>query len=70
MQMAISMKGDGWMIKLMEVAHIFIQMEPNMMEIGRMINSMAMELNHGLMVLDMKDIMKMEKNMDRELCIL
>lgn len=54
------------MIKHMGKENIFIWMEHNIMVSGEMINNMAMVLKHGLMELNMKEIMKMERNMELE----
>jgi len=58
------MKETGIMIKLMGEAHIFIWMVQNIMVIGKKINNMGMVLKHGLMVLSMRVIMNMGKNME------
>lgn len=52
------------MIRLKEEALMNIKMEHNMLEIGKMIDNMAMEQNNGQMVHITKAIMNMEKNME------
>ena len=49
------------MIKQRDREHTPTRMEPITMEHGLMINNMEEVSNHGLMVLDMKDFMKMER---------
>jgi hypothetical protein len=63
------MKEAGWTIKHMETEPTFILMEPNMTESGKMISNTVTVWNHGQMVRDTKETMKMERNMDRELYI-
>jgi len=43
-----------------EKENIFILIHPNIKEIGRMICSMDLEFKNGQMVLDFKEIFKME----------
>ena len=40
-----------------------IQMDLNIQDFGRMINNMVLELKYGLMVLVMRDSMRMEERM-------
>ena len=49
------------MIKQRDREHTPTRMEPITTEHGLMINNMEEVSNHGLMVLDMKDFMKMER---------
>ena len=49
------------MIKQRDREHTLTRMEPTTTEHGLMINNMEEVSNHGLMVLDMKDFMKMER---------
>jgi hypothetical protein len=65
MQMETSMKGSGLMIKLMEKELMLMQMGLIIREIGLMISKKALEWNHGLMELSMKEDIKMERNMER-----
>ena len=58
------MKEIGPMIKHREGEIMNIWMEQSMLVIGRRIDSMDMELNLGLMVLDMKEITRMVKSME------
>ena len=55
MQMETFMKGSGKKIKLTEKVFTLTPMEPNMMEIGKKINNMDMELKHGQMAQSMMD---------------
>jgi hypothetical protein len=41
-------------------------MEPDMKDIGKMINNMEKGLNYGQILLDMKVNIRMEKNMEKE----
>lgn len=50
------------MIKQMEMEFMFMQMEQNIKELGKMINSMATEQKFGLMEQSMKASMKMDIN--------
>ena len=52
------------MIKLMEKASIFIQMEPSIRASGKKISNMAMEKKPGQMVLVIKDNTKRAEKMD------
>jgi hypothetical protein len=64
MLMEMFMKEIGQMIKHREGEIMNIWMEQSMLVIGRRIDSMDMELNLGLMVLDMKEITRMVKSME------
>lgn len=61
MLMEISMKANGSMIRPRDKAPILMQTEHTMKESGSTTSNMDMESNHGLMVPDMKVIMKMVK---------
>jgi len=64
MLMAMSMKENGKMIKLMEKESITIQMELVMKVTGMRTNSMVRELKHGQMMLNIQGVTKMERRMD------
>ena len=66
MQMVIFMMVIGRMIKLMVLDNIHIQMEPNMKDIGLMINNMDKEKSIGLMVHNMKETINLVKKMVEE----
>jgi len=66
MQMVISMKDNGKMIKHMEKEHFYMSMELIIMVIGLMINKMELEWNIGKMDPNTKVIMLMAKKMDKE----
>ena len=51
----------GKMIKLTAMVNTSILMEPSMLAIGLKTNSMALELKYGQIVLNMKEIISMEK---------
>ncbi len=65
MSMVIFLKVLGKMTKLMELAFINMLMEQLIMENGKMIYSMDLGQRHGLIIADMKEIMKMGKNKDK-----
>ena len=60
------MMGIGLMINRLDMGHIYIQMEQDMMENGKVISKMEKEKKIGLMVLHMKVNMLMAKSMDME----
>ena len=60
------MKGTGLMIKPMDLEFIHIWMEPDTKDIGKKINNMAKAKKHGLMVLFMRESIRMEKSIIRE----
>lgn len=66
MQMVISMKDNGKMIKHMEKEHFYMSMELIIMVIGLMINKMELEWNVGKMEPNSKVIMLMAKKKDKE----
>jgi hypothetical protein len=66
MQMGMSIQECGRKTRLMEKELIIILMEPDMREIGKKISSMEEEKRRGPMVLSMKVIIKMERNMALE----
>lgn len=66
MQMVISMKDNGKMIKHMEKEHFYMSMELIIMVIGLMINKMELEWNVGKMEPNTKVIMLMAKKKDKE----
>ncbi len=57
MQMAMSMRVNGKMIRPMDRVLTHIQMEPSIRELGKKINSMASEKRLGQMELAMKGTM-------------
>jgi hypothetical protein len=59
MQMEMCMKVNGVKIKLMVMENIFIKMAQFMKELGNMIRSMDLELNNGMTVHIMREILKM-----------
>jgi|LauGreDrversion2_2_1035103.scaffolds.fasta_scaffold438990_1 hypothetical protein len=63
MLMVIFMKDSGSMIKLMDMELTSMQMEQLMLVNGLKISSMEKELKSGQMVLSMKAIIKMGRNM-------
>jgi len=63
MLMVIFMKDSGSMIKLMDMELTSMQMEQPMLVNGLKISSMEKELKSGQMVLSMKAIIKMGRNM-------
>lgn len=66
MQMGISMKDNGKMIKHMEKEHFYMSMELIIMVIGLMINKMEQEWNVGKMEQNLKVIMLMAKKKGKE----
>jgi hypothetical protein len=64
MQMEIAITVIGLMIKLTEEGYTNILTEQNTSEIGKRTSNMDMELRHGQMPQNMKEIMNMEKNME------
>ncbi len=64
MQMAMSMKASGKMIKPMVWDIICMLMELLTMESGKMTSSMEMERKRGLMARDMKALIMKAKNME------
>ena len=60
------MKENGKMIKLMDMENIIIKMEPNIKVNGKKINNKDLVKNHGQMVLIIRGIMRMEKNMEKD----
>jgi len=66
MLMVMCMKENGEMIKLMGMADICTQMERCMMEYGRRTNNTEKVEKHGLMELNMKEIMLRERRMEEE----
>lgn len=60
------MKENGKMIKLMVMENIIIKMEPNIKVNGKKINNKGLVKNPGQMVLIIRGIMKMEKNMGKD----
>lgn len=60
------MKENGKMIKLMVMENIIIKMEPNIKVNGKKINNKDLVKNPGQMVLIIRGIMKMEKNMGKD----
>lgn len=65
MQMVMSMKETGWMIKLMDEDSTLIQMDQGMKESGKMINNMALELRDGQTEHNMKDSILKGRNMEK-----
>jgi len=63
MLMVIFMRDSGSMIKLMDMELTSMQMEQPMLVNGLKISSMEKELKSGQMVLSMKAIIKMGRNM-------
>jgi len=63
MLMVIFMKDSGSMIKLMDMELTSMQMEQPMLVNGLKISNMEKELKSGQMVLSMKAIIKMGRNM-------
>lgn len=66
-QMEMSMRVTGIMIKQKVMAYILIWMEHNIKVLGKMINSMVKGKKRGQMVLVMREIIFLVKNMEREL---
>ena len=66
MQMGISMKDNGKMIKHMEKEHFYMSMELIIMVIGLMINKMELVWNVGKMDPNSKEIMLMAKKKVKE----
>jgi len=66
MQMVISMKDNGKMIKHMEKEHFYMSMELIIMVIGLMINKMELEWSVGKMDPNTKVIMLTAKKTDKE----
>ena len=64
MQMEITTKASGKMIKLMGLVNTLIQTGLSMKDFGSTISNMDREKKNGLMVLNMKEIINMEKKMD------
>ena len=62
----IFMKASGSMTKLMVKVLIPMPTEPTIMEIGSMINNMVSEWNPGLMVLNMRETISMERKREKE----
>ena len=60
------MKASGSMTKLMVKVLIPMQTEPTIMEIGSTINNMVSEWNPGLMVLNMRETISMERKREKE----
>lgn len=60
------MKVNGKMIKLMDLEDIIIVMVQHMKENGRKINKKVLEKKLGLMDLNIKDIIWMERKMVKE----
>lgn len=58
---------NGKIIKQMDMGNIYIQMEQNMKECGETIYNMVLVLKLGLMVVNMKVIMLMEKKKEKGL---
>lgn len=54
------------MIKLMEQEPIPIQMERSMLDNGKMISRMVLELRNGQMDKDMKENIEMEQKLEKE----
>ena len=61
-----SMRVSGSMTKLMVKVLIPMLTEPTIMEIGSMINNMVSEWNPGLMVLNMRETISMERKREKE----
>jgi hypothetical protein len=59
--MGMFMKEIGSMIRLTDMVFINIQTVSFIKVNGKMINNMVMELKHGLINLDFKDIMSKDK---------
>jgi hypothetical protein len=57
MQMAMFMKVNGKMTRLMDMVDTCILMELNMKDTGKKINNMEKEKKHGLTMLVIKEIM-------------
>jgi len=57
------MRGIGIMIRRRGGARMNIWMEPSLWGIGRRIGNMDMVLRHGRIMLSMRGIMSMERNM-------
>lgn len=64
-QMEIFTRAVGSMIRLMGKGFIPIQTEPNMLDNGKMINSMALEFKNGLMAKSMKDSIETVLRLER-----
>jgi len=64
MQMETYMRGNGKTTRHMGREAILMQMEQHTSESGKMINNMARELRHGLMVPGMRDNILMARNME------
>lgn len=64
MQMEISMKDNGLMIKHMVMGHTSMQMEQLMLVSGLKISSTEKELKNGQMEPNTKDTIKMGKSME------
>ena len=62
----MSMKGNDWMIKQMEMEHIHILMGQNTQDNEEMINSMAKGWKYGRMERNMKGNIGMESNQAME----
>lgn len=60
------MKVSGSMTKLMVKVLILMQTEPTITEIGSTINNMVSEWNLGLMVLNMRETISMERKREKE----
>lgn len=60
------MKENGKMIKLMVMENIIIKMEPNIKVNGKKISNKGLVKNPGQMVLIIRGIMRMEKNMEKD----
>ena len=60
------MKASGSMTKLMVKVLIPMPTEPTIMEIGSTINNMVSEWNPGLMVLNMRETISMERKREKE----
>lgn len=65
-QMEIIIKENGNKIKLMDRGFIYIPMVQNIKEIGKMIFNKVLAYKVGKMGLNIKDIIKKEKNMEKE----
>jgi len=64
-RMVMFTKVIGHRIKLMDLENILIQMELNILENGRMTNSMDMELNNGSTARNMRDSIEMEPKQEK-----
>lgn len=65
MEMEMCMKETGTRTRLTDLEYILIQMEPPTQENGEMTSSMDMGSKHGLIMLNMKEIIEMARRKAR-----